>query len=278
MSISSVRIDGPRRQDTPVLANGDRPDPAQGIIETLLVVRGEPVELEGHLARLRVSLAEVYDAEMPADTAGRVRVAAGELELGRLRLTALPKAGGIELELSPRAVDPGVVFPTDQKGAALRRIDRPGGHGAHKWVDRSGMDRPPTGPGQLICDGGELLEAGWANLFAVRRNALWTPPADGRILAGMARAAVAEIAREEGLETCERPLTEEDLLAADEVFLTNSVRGIEPAVSLDGAPLAGCGPLSRRLVAALRRRWGLTDAADGPPAPAAAPLPDPLSR
>jgi len=94
----------------------------------------------------------------------------------------------------------------------------------------------------------------------------------------MARAAVAEIAREEGLETHEQPLTKEDLLAADEVFLTNSVRGIEPAVELDGAPLAGCGPLSRRLVAALRRRWGLTDAADDPPTPATSPLPDPLSR
>ena len=258
--------------------DGGQPDPTKGIIETLLVVHGEPVELEGHLARLQASLTEVYAAELPADMTERVRDAAAGLALGRLRLTAVPQADGIELELSPRSVDPGVVFPTAQKGAELCRVDRPGGHGAHKWVDRSGMDRPTTGPGQLICDGEELLEAGWANLFAVRRNALWTPPADGRILAGMARAAVAEIAREEGLETHERPLTKEDLLAAEEVFLTNSVRGIEPAVELDGAPLAGCGPLSRRLAAALRRRWGLTDAADDLQAPAAAPKPGPLAH
>jgi Amino-transferase class IV len=277
-----MHIDGPRRQDTPVPTNGGQPDPAKGIIETLLVIRGEPVELEGHLARLQASLTEVYAAELPADMTKRVRDAAMGLDLGRLRLTAVPQPGGVDLELSPRPLDPEVLFPADQKGAALRRVNRPGGHGAHKWVDRSGMDRPLSGPGQLICDGEELLEAGWANLFAVRRNALWTPPADGRILAGMARAAVAEIAREEGLDAYEQPLHQKDLLEADEVFLTNSVRGIEPATALDGNPLPGCGPLSRRLAAALRQRWGLSrvsprDAADLQ-APAAEPIPGPPAR
>jgi branched-subunit amino acid aminotransferase/4-amino-4-deoxychorismate lyase len=261
-----------------VSATGRHPDPAQGIIETLLVVGGEPVETAGHLARLEASLAEIYAAELPAETAERVRAAAAGLDLGRLRLTAVPRPGGIELEVSPRPVDPEVVFPATPKGAELRRVNRPGGHGAHKWVDRAGMDRPSTGPGQLICDGTELLEAGWANLFAIHRQALWTPPADGRILAGMARAAVLEIAREEGLQTYERPLTAADLLNADEVFLTNSVRGIEPAVALDGDPLPGSGPLSRRLADALRRRWGLTDVADDPPAPATAPQPGQLSH
>jgi para-aminobenzoate synthetase / 4-amino-4-deoxychorismate lyase len=261
-----------------VSTSGRKPDPSQGIFESLLVVRGEPVELERHLERLRRSLTELYEAELPAETGGRARAAAAELDLGRLRLTAVPRNGALELDLLARAVDPRVVFPPALRGAALQRVNRPGGHGSHKWVDRTGMEYPDAGPGQLICDGEELLEAGWANLFAVRRNALWTPPADGRILAGMARAALVEIAREEGLETYEQPLTKEDLLAADEVFLTNSVRGIEPAVALDGAPLPGCGPLSRRLAAALRRRWGLTDAADDLQAPAAAPKPGQLAH
>lgn len=256
--------------------NDRRPDPAKGIFETLLVVAGEPVELEAHLARFGSSLSELYGAELPADAPERARAGAAEVELGRLRLTAVPAAGGLDLDVSARPVDPAVMFPS--AGAALHRVDRPGGHGPHKWVDRSGMDHPEAGPGQLICDGDELLEAGWANLFAVRRETLWTPAADGRILAGMARAAVLELAGAEGLETREAALRKEDLLAADEVFLTNSIRGIEPAVSLDGAPLAGCGPLSRRLGAALRRRWRLPDGAGGPAALAAAPIRGPLSR
>jgi para-aminobenzoate synthetase/4-amino-4-deoxychorismate lyase len=276
--ISSVRIDGPRRQDTPVSTSARKPDPSKGIFESLLVVRGEPVELKRHLERLQGSLAELYGAELPAKTGERARATAAELDLGRLRLQAAPGDDGLELDLLAQPVDPRVVFPLAPRGAALRRVDRPGGHGSHKWVDRTGMEYPDAGAGQLICDGEELLEAGWANLFAIRRDALWTPPADGRILAGMARSAICEIAREEGLETYEQPLTKEDLLNAEEVFLTNSVRGLEPAVALDRIPLPGSGPISRRLAAALRQRWGLPDDSDAPQAAASAPKADQLSR
>jgi para-aminobenzoate synthetase / 4-amino-4-deoxychorismate lyase len=261
-----------------VPAPARQPDPAQGIFETLLVVGGAPVELEAHLARLGTSLADLYAAALPADAGARARAAAAELPLGRLRLTAVPSGRGLDLDVRARPVDPEVMFPSAANGARLRATSRPGGHGPYKWVDRQGMDRPESGAGQLIRDGEELLEAGWANLFAVREGTLWTPAADGRILAGMARAAIQEIAREEGIETREGPLRREDLLGADEVFLTNSVRGVEPAVELDGEPLPGCGPLSRRLAAALRRRWGLASGSGDPAAPAAAPIPGPLAR
>jgi branched-subunit amino acid aminotransferase/4-amino-4-deoxychorismate lyase len=112
----------------------------------------------------------------------------------------------------------------------------------------------------LIRDGDELLEAGWANLFAVREGTLWTPPADGRILPGIARATLLEIARDEGITTSESPLQREDLYSAEETFLTNSVRGIEPATSLDGTALPGGGPVSDRLANALQRRWRLPEA------------------
>jgi para-aminobenzoate synthetase / 4-amino-4-deoxychorismate lyase len=249
-----------------------RPDPAQGVFETLLVVSGEPMELDGHLARLGRSLAEIYEVELPAEASELVCATAAGVDLGRLRITAVPRAGSVEMDLEARPIDPAVMFP--EVGAALRRQDRPGGHGSHKWVDRTGMDHPDTGPGQLICDGEELLEAGWANLFAIREETLWTPPADSRILAGMARAAILEIAGEEGLPTREQPLTAPDLLNADEVFLTNSIRGIEPATSLDGTLLPGSGPISHRLADALRRRWNL----QAPQAAEAAPKADQLSH
>jgi para-aminobenzoate synthetase / 4-amino-4-deoxychorismate lyase len=253
-----------------VATSDRRPDPAEGVFETLLVVGGDPMEAAGHLARLGRSLAEIYGVELPAGAGALVRATAAGVELGRLRVTTVPGAEAIEIELEARPLDPAIMFPT--AGAALRRLDRPGGHGAHKWVDRAGMDHPDAGPGQLICDGKELLEAGWANLFAVREETLWTPAADGRILAGMARAAVLEIASAEGIETREQPLRASDLLEADEVFLTNSVRGIEPATALDGKPLPGSGPISHRLAAALHRRWGLTDDSAAHKAAATAPI------
>ncbi len=257
-------------------ANDWRADPAKGVFETLLVVGGEPMELEGHLARLARSLAEIYGAELRGNVREQVQAGASGVELGRLRLTAVPSSSGLELTVCAGEIDPAIMFPA--AGAALRRVDRPGGHGPHKWVDRRGMDHPDAGSGQLIGDGVELLEAGWANLFAVREETVWTPAVDGRILAGMARAAVLDIARDEGGETHESPLSAEELLDADEVFLTNSVRGIEPAISLDGTPLPGCGPVSRRLAAGLRRRWNLQRDPKAPQAAAAAPKADQLSH
>ncbi|MDX6636055.1 MAG: para-aminobenzoate synthetase / 4-amino-4-deoxychorismate lyase [Solirubrobacterales bacterium] len=253
-----------------------RPDPAKGVFETLLVVGGEPMEATGHLARLGRSLAEIYGVELPSGAGELVRATAAGVELGRLRVTAVPRAEVVDLDLEARPVDRAIMFPTS--GAALRQVERAGGHGQHKWVDRRGMEHPEAGPGQLICDGEELLEAGWANLFAVREGTLWTPAADGRILAGMARAALLEIAAAEGLETREQPLHAADLLGADETLLTNSVRGIEPAASLDGTPLPGSGPISRRLADALRRRWGLANDSGDPQGPAAARQPGQLSR
>jgi para-aminobenzoate synthetase / 4-amino-4-deoxychorismate lyase len=259
-----------------VSASDWRPDPTKGVFETLLVVGGEPVEMDRHLRRLAHSLDVVFSLKLPPGTEEELRRAAEGISLGRLRLTVVPAEDGPRHELLAGGVVPGAFFPT--RSAHLRTHPVSGGRGPHKWVDRRGMEHPDTGSGQLICDGEELLEAGWANLFAVREETLWTPPADGRILAGTARAALLKIAREEGIEAREEPVRAEDLLGADEVFLTNSIRGIEPAASLDGRSLAGCGPVSRRLGAALRRRWGLPDAVGDPAALAAAPQPGPLSR
>ena len=88
---------------------------------------------------------------------------------------------------------------------------------------------------------GAVLEASRANLFAVRDGALLTPPLDGRILPGITRGRVIEAAESSGVAVREESLSREDLLAADEVLLTGSVRGIEPVAALDGTPLAGAG-------------------------------------
>jgi para-aminobenzoate synthetase / 4-amino-4-deoxychorismate lyase len=259
-----------------------QPNPELGVFETMLVLDGEPVEPDAHLARLAGSLRSLYGLELPTDTSARLQAAAANEALGRLRLTATPtqpdpgRSRGTRLELTVSAspVAAGIVFPRAERGTSLVVTDLPGGLGPHKWMDRRGLDRPEDGRGPLIADGPDLLEAGWANLFAVEDRTVRTPPTDGRILPGITREAVLELATGLGLETREEPLHREDLHEAAEVFLTNSIRGIEPALSLDGAPLAGGGPLSRRLGDGLRRRWRL-HVPTAPAVPAAAPLPGP---
>lgn len=238
------------------MADPWQPDRARGVFETLLVVDGAPAELDAHLNRVARSLEALYSQPLPPRAEGALRQAAEGLALGRLRLTLAPAEEGLQLDLLAGGVDSETVFP--ERGVHLRTHEVAGGLGAHKWVDRSGIDRPaPDQAGALIVDGGEVLEAGWANLFAVRDGALFTPPLDGRLLPGTTRAAVLRLAAGIGIEANEQRLSPRDLLAAEETFLTGSIRGIEAAAELNAEPLPGCGEISRRLAAALRRRWRL---------------------
>lgn len=247
-------------------------DPGRGVFETLLVRAGKPIALEEHLERLAHSLDEVYSLELPEQVGEEIRDTAQRLQLGRLRLTTVPAEEGLRLEILSAELSPEIVFPAE--GVKLHTHPVEGGLGPHKWVHRPGINRPSQGKaGALIIDKGEVLEAGWANLFAVRSGTLFTPPLDTRLLPGTTRATLLALAAKEGIETREHPLTPPDLLSADETFLTNSIRGIEPAEALDDQPLPGCGSLSRRLAAALRQHWDLAGAPNAPQAAATAPKP-----
>jgi para-aminobenzoate synthetase/4-amino-4-deoxychorismate lyase len=255
-----------------------RPDPAQGMFETLLLADGEPVELDAHLERLAASLGALFGAAPPPDLGDEVRERARPFELGRLRIDVVVEADAPRATLAAEEIASTDIFPAWERGADLVSLLRPGGLGGHKWADRTPLAPQPAAAVQLLVDEGELvLEASRANVFAVFGATLATPPADGRILPGIARAGAIAVAAETGIELVERPLRRKELIAADEVFLTGSVRGVEPARSLDGAPLARAGALSRRVGEGLRRRWLGAPLAAAAPVPAAAPPPGPLA-
>jgi len=91
---------------------------------------------------------------------------------------------------------------------------------------------------------GHLCEAAMANVFLVRGGGMYTPPLSAGCLPGVMREVVLEWAEELG-EACEvGDLTESDLWAADEVFLTSAVRGVVP-VSRLGEKVMRSGPVAR---------------------------------
>lgn len=259
------------------MATFPAPDRELGLFETLLIFDGEPVELDSHLDRIAGSLRALFGAELPPGLAEEARERARGARLGRMRITIGPDGSGATL--ATQEVDAVDFFPTWERAAALRSLSCDGGLGAHKWADRRALGEVEEGPVPLLFDrGDEVLEAARANVFAVHDGVLKTPAADGRILPGIARAGAIAAAREAGIEVVEGPLRRDELPTADEVFLTGSVRGVEPARSLDGAPLALAGELSRRVGEGLRRRWLGAPGAAAAPAPAAAPQPGPLAR
>lgn len=284
MSISSVSMcQAPARQranqNTPEIVTPTRPDPAHGLFETLLVVAGEPIELDAHLDRLAASLLELCGERPPGGLGDAVRERAAGTKLGRLRITVTRSGTGPRAALAAEDVDPADFFPARGRGARLRSLRCDGGLGAHKLADRRSLGAAGEGVVPLLFDRGEeALEAGRANLFAVFGETLATPIVDGRILPGIARAGAIAAARQEGIEVSERRLRRDELFAADEVFLTGSVRGVEPARSLDGVPLAAGSGLSRRVGERLRRRWLIASGAAAAPGPATVPPLGQLAR
>ena len=75
---------------------------------------------------------------------------------------------------------------------------------------------------------GTVACAGTGNIFAISGTDIVTPPLDDGVLAGVIRGEVLGLSRDSGLVAHERPLTPDDLAAADAVFLTNSLRLLAP--------------------------------------------------
>jgi branched-chain amino acid aminotransferase len=117
----------------------------------------------------------------------------------------------------------------DVQDVAIKTLNYLGSALAKQEARRQGADEA-----LLLNQSGRVAEAAVANVFALRRRELVTPPALDGCLEGINRGAIFEIAGELGLSVSERSLGRRDLLAADEVFLTGSGAGVVGVRSLDG--------------------------------------------
>jgi D-alanine transaminase len=98
---------------------------------------------------------------------------------------------------------------------------------------------------------GYLTEASASNVLLVRDGVIVAPPKDNQILPGITYDVAFELAREGGLPIEMRPVTKDEALAADEMWLSSSTKEVLAVTSLDGRPFAGGkpGPLFRKVYA-----------------------------
>jgi para-aminobenzoate synthetase / 4-amino-4-deoxychorismate lyase len=228
------------------------PRPAAGIFTSLPVTGGLPDGLTAHLSRLARSARDVFGKDVPPELAGLVGKCLAGGGSGRLRITVRPLGGPLHCQVELTDAGP------DVAAVRLHVTELAGGLGAHKWADRRLLRQYTAGlgPGEqvLLTDAdGSVLETDRANVFAVAGGVLRTPAADGRILPGIMRARVIEAARSMGIPVAEHTLALADLMAADEVFVTNSVRGVLPVLGAPGrAAGRQPGATTARLAAAVR--------------------------
>ena len=106
----------------------------------------------------------------------------------------------------------------------------------------------------LLNQEGFLAEGASTNVFAGRGATLLTPPLSAGILAGITREVVLELVAGLGIPCREQPLHVEDLLGADEAFMTSTTREVVPVRQVDESLVADGrpGPLTLRVMRAFR--------------------------
>jgi len=94
----------------------------------------------------------------------------------------------------------------------------------------------------VLIDEDELLETAEGNLFAILDGTLVTPPDDGRLLPGITRDLVLELAEDRGLPTRTEALRITDLPRIEALAASSSVAGLRTILSIDGVmPGGGAG-------------------------------------
>lgn len=104
-----------------------------------------------------------------------------------------------------------------------------------------------------------LTEAAASNVWVVKEGALLGPPRSEHVLEGIRYGLFQELCEDEGIPFSLRPISEAEVLAADELLLSSATKEVLAVTRLDGEPVghgAGKGkpgPVFARLYAAYQR-------------------------
>lgn len=110
----------------------------------------------------------------------------------------------------------------------------------------------------ILVKEGLVTEGAVSNVMVVRGGVVVTAPEGPRILSGVTRGVVLEVARSEGLSIQEQFVSRADLYGADEVFLTGTTVEVLAVVRVDGKIIGDGrpGPIAQRLAAGFTSRVG----------------------
>ncbi len=244
------------RADRPVITLDNRAfHYADGLFESIRVVGGRPCFLDAHWARLvegckvlRIELPPGFDRDALERAILRL-VDRNAMRSARCRLTVYRDArghyrpeghrGGYAIEMQPM---PDENYTLNERGLMVDiypEMRKPvNALAVHKtlncqyyvmaslWSEARGLDDC-----LLQNDRGNIIESSTGNLFIVSNGVLYTPSLADGCLGGVMRMQVINLALSNGIKVYECSLNPQNLLAADELFFTNAVRGVQWAVT-----------------------------------------------
>ncbi|MEN9580663.1 MAG: hypothetical protein RJA70_3672 [Pseudomonadota bacterium] len=250
------------------------------VFETVRTYGGRPFALGEHLRRLKASADKVFIAlplaleALEAEVERAIAKAGNAESYIRIMLTRGQGSLGLDPTLAdvplrvilvqPLSVLPASLYETGAAAVSyktLRPADATLAEGAKIGnylvaVLGTRLARQAGAHEALILDAEErVVEGASSNLFYVREGGLYTPPVRAGILAGITRERTLRAAEALSLSVhFELPKLHE-LLAADEVFISSSIRELLPIVRIDSEPIGDGQPgrLTRLLHAEFKR-------------------------
>lgn len=239
-----------------------------GLFETIAVIDGQPRYWDLHMDRLVTGSRRLGLPQPPLATLREeARYLVRHTQRGVIRIVytrgggegrgyrppARPLVTRVVGMLPPPASPPeyrdGVAVRTCEtrlsiqpRLAGMKHLNR-----LEQVLARSEWSDSAIAEGLMLDHNGFLVEATAANVFAVRGDALVTPPLDESGVEGVIRRVVLDRAPAEGLTVELRRLYPEEVHQLDELFLTNSLIGVWPVREVDGVPIA-TGPVARRFM------------------------------
>lgn len=232
-----------------------------GLFETMRAEHGRVFRLASHLERLRRSadtlLATIEPDRLPDASVISELLRRNDLISARVRLTV--SAGRMVesendestritvcLTASPLAPYADRHYDTGVQVSICRSqvspTDPTAGHKTTGYLPRLLGLRQAREAGCFeslwFTTANRLAEGSISNVFLVKDGVLKTPPLDTPVLPGIARGVVIDLAKTEEIELAENPLTIDDLLDADEAFLTNAIIQIMPVVQVEKREIA----------------------------------------
>jgi D-alanine transaminase len=243
---------------------------ADGVYEVVRLYDGKPFTLAEHLERLRKSATSIQIPIplAPAALADEIRKFIPKTGVGEgmvyLQLTRgvcprnhLFPEGGCKPTLYFYARPlPKVPAPGEGPGAKLWSI--PDERWKRCWIKSIALlanvlaknEAVSKGADEaLFVDDGVVNECSASNFYAVIGGRVVTHPVGPKVLPGITRAVLLEVAADLGVPMDERPLREDEAIAADEVFITSTTREVGWVSTWNGQTVGGgkCGPVTRKL-------------------------------
>jgi 4-amino-4-deoxychorismate lyase len=239
-----------------------------GLFETFRTYNGLPWLLERHAARLMKGcemLGITYDPDLRQMEQSVVNLLkANGLTDGYIRWSVTAGEGTIGLPSDPYGKPNEIVYvkelaadqPATRKGKTLRLLKLPRSTPevsfrlkSFNFMNNIGAKRELTGMGAIPGTEGlfldsenHVVEGMVSNVFWVTNGVIYTPAAETGLLEGITREYVLEMAAGMGIEVKEGLFGWQDLLNADEVFLTNSIQEIVPVTTIENERGEGRNP------------------------------------